>query len=368
MSISPREDAPGVIDRLWSFITKSWAPFRDWLSATPGKGIAPRLPPRPVLVGLTLLLAVLAWLCVGNWPESGGSKPTLGLPADSGPPKLNEDQLAASLPPGENLEPAAPAKLESVESATPLPTGPAVIQRTRAELPPSDLPESDEPIHEVILALPHETEASMTRTPTNFALQMFLLGWFLSNPATPVLAGGTQEKKNEPTAGEVADRLGKIERDLNDLKASTNLKELREKLDGVSKALEALDKMPLQVQKHTKDIADLAEAIAELKQAVAKIQSDLASESRKAFSPATPREGTAVPSPTLTSTIRLVNAWSTPMTVVIEKDSYRLQPGEVRNVTRKAGNFAYEVLGVQPAVNRTLVAGESMTIRIGAPQ
>ncbi len=63
--------------------------------------------------------------------------------------------------------------------------------------------------------------------------------------------------------------------------------------------------------------------------------------------------------------IRLVNTYLTPMTIVVNRRAYELQPGETR-LTEPVpyGEFAYEVIGVQPPRVRTLTPGEPFTITV----
>jgi Skp family chaperone for outer membrane proteins len=325
-----------------------------------------------VLVVATLGLALLAYLCLNNLPRRDRRESSFDLPAEPAASKLNEDQRAEASPSEAKAEPVEPAKKDaSSPEALPAPAGPK--SQRPPEPPLVEPPAEPEPQVELIVPVPREGVAPMTRSTSNFALQLFLLGWYLSSPTSAALAADTP-------AGETADRLQKIERALEDLKTQTaglkdvNLKDLKDKVDTINKTMEMLDKLPLQVQankrdieKNAKDLRDVAEEVARLNEAVTRLQEELKSESRKAFSPAVPREAPAIPTQSM-STVRLVNAWSTPMTVLVDETSYRLQPGEVRPVTRKPGNMTYEVLGVQAAVPRTLVAGETLTIRIGPRQ
>lgn len=186
------------------------------------------------------------------------------------------------------------------------------------------------------------------------------------------------------TPGEAADALNKLRRDLDDLKKKVD--GLQETLNAATKQLEALDKLPAQVNKNTQDIAklvtaqdleaikeelaklqaalpkQLAKDIEECKEGISKVQTELSKlqqVERRAFSLPETLAATA------TGQVQLINAWMTPMTVVVDGLSYRLLPGDVRTVSRAAGNFTYEVLGLQPPVTRTVVAGRTFTIQIG---
>ncbi len=64
--------------------------------------------------------------------------------------------------------------------------------------------------------------------------------------------------------------------------------------------------------------------------------------------------------------IELVNAWTGPVTVLVDGTAYDLQPGEMRRLPRASGDFRYEVRGIQAPVTRKLEAGETFTIRVGS--
>ena len=70
-------------------------------------------------------------------------------------------------------------------------------------------------------------------------------------------------------------------------------------------------------------------------------------------------------SPPATGRIELVNAWTGPVTILIDGGTYDLQPRQTLGLTRAAGDFRYEVRGIQVPVTRSLGAGETFTIRVG---
>lgn len=63
--------------------------------------------------------------------------------------------------------------------------------------------------------------------------------------------------------------------------------------------------------------------------------------------------------------IELVNGWTGPVTIVVDGVAHDLQPRQVRTVARAAGDFRYEVRGIQSPATRKLGAGETFTIRVG---
>jgi hypothetical protein len=66
-----------------------------------------------------------------------------------------------------------------------------------------------------------------------------------------------------------------------------------------------------------------------------------------------------------TGTIRLSNTYTAEVTIIVNGERYTLAPGETRVLAgRPAGAFTYEVVGVQPAVQRTLVADGTFPILV----
>jgi hypothetical protein len=76
--------------------------------------------------------------------------------------------------------------------------------------------------------------------------------------------------------------------------------------------------------------------------------------------------GPEAPRPSDTGQIRLINAWTEPVTVLVDSVPYRLQAGEERLIARAAGPFTYEVPGIQQSTTRDLGAGKTFAIRIGS--
>jgi hypothetical protein len=62
--------------------------------------------------------------------------------------------------------------------------------------------------------------------------------------------------------------------------------------------------------------------------------------------------------------IRLVNAWTEPVTVVVQGTSYYLLAGEQKEITRPVGDFTYEVQMLRHWARGKVEAGRVYTIRI----
>jgi TolA-binding protein len=102
--------------------------------------------------------------------------------------------------------------------------------------------------------------------------------------------------------------------------------------------------------------------IDELKKEVARLRKEV-EELRKRRPPST--RISRSPAAGGSATIRLVNSYADPVTVVVNGTAYRLEPGETRLLRDRApGRFTYEVPGVREAVDRELRAGETFTIHV----
>jgi hypothetical protein len=143
-----------------------------------------------------------------------------------------------------------------------------------------------------------------------------------------------------------------IVRGLGDLKTSMDmLTELVRKLQAATLNTD------LAITKHQNDIADIRRDIAQLRQ-------DLDAMNRRV---APPRVSSYPPNPTPAPTgrIRLVNTYVQPVTIIVNRTPYTLQPNQTETISSApAGPFSYEVLGIQQAVERTLAPNETFTITV----
>jgi hypothetical protein len=107
-----------------------------------------------------------------------------------------------------------------------------------------------------------------------------------------------------------------------------------------------------------KNIDSLKEQLAQLRKEIDALRKQQA---------AAPRIARAAPPPKTFGTIRLVNAHSEPVRIVVNGRGYRLASGQTRLLREQPpGPFTYEVVGVQGPVDRELRANETFTIRVGA--
>jgi len=66
--------------------------------------------------------------------------------------------------------------------------------------------------------------------------------------------------------------------------------------------------------------------------------------------------------------IRLINAWTEPVSVMVDGKTYSLAAGEQKDLSRAEGTFAYEVEVLQHRAQGLVEAGKTYTIRIRAQQ
>jgi septal ring factor EnvC (AmiA/AmiB activator) len=197
-----------------------------------------------------------------------------------------------------------------------------------------------------------------------------------------------------PAAGkgtETATQLANINADIAELKKQMgDIAELKKMQETVLRMLQGAaqneQKNILQTQKNTSDLAALKERLEALEDKFNKLSTD---RSTTVMDPALrdrldrleerlnrlgegltqiQRAGAGRVAPPAATVpmgqIQLTNLYWTPITVVVDGVAYTLMPNETRYLPKQAGNFTYEVLGVQASVLRALAAGETFTIRI----
>lgn len=109
-----------------------------------------------------------------------------------------------------------------------------------------------------------------------------------------------------------------------------------------------------------KELKDSKDELAALRQQLDLLQRDVAS----LKSGAAPR--VAFSSPSTPGRIKLINTFPSQMTVIVNERSYRLAPGATEVLENiPAGQFTYQVLGVQPdLLVRSLAPNETFTITV----
>lgn len=173
----------------------------------------------------------------------------------------------------------------------------------------------------------------------------------------PAVAARQDAKPSDAKPAE-APKLEEVAKNLASLQKQAE--ETAQLLKKMTEQLDKLTDVSLQTQANAADLKKLRERLEKLEVDVVRLES-AAEKARRSFAAEPPpSSGSAAGR----GTLRLENAYSLPMSVLVDGVTYTLQPGEIRNVERTAGSFTYEVPGVQANVLRSLTAGETFTIRI----
>jgi hypothetical protein len=127
--------------------------------------------------------------------------------------------------------------------------------------------------------------------------------------------------------------------------------------DRVKRLEQGLNSLTQTVEAHSRDLTHAIQDMQQLQRDMTNLKQEVDRErARISRYPA--------PESQATGKVQLDNEWTTPMTVIVDGLSYRLEPGQRQTISKPAGNFTYEVLGVQSAVTRTVRPNETLTIRI----
>lgn len=139
------------------------------------------------------------------------------------------------------------------------------------------------------------------------------------------------------------EKLDKITKEVQDLKESMKIDELRGKAITIDTKLDMLDKDILEIKKDIKEIKR-------------RLGDNTSTSLRPEFdSAATRGQGR----------VRFINEFSEEMSVVVNGRSFRLMPGQERLVPVPPGDFTYQVLQLQRvAQERRIAADETKTVRI----
>ncbi len=204
-----------------------------------------------------------------------------------------------------------------------------------------------------------------------------LLAGLLVSP--PVFAA---EPADPP--GQTADRLCKIERQIDDLKQEVaKLKELAGKtatqLDRLNEevllpALTQLNKSMATVKavnddveklKQAKADADKLQALLTRVEAIERELNGVREVQRRFYPPNLPgAPGAQAPPAAPTGQVLLINDWVTPVQVVVDGVSFVLQPGQRQPVAKVPGMITYEVLGISGPRTTTVLAGQTRNIHV----
>jgi len=147
------------------------------------------------------------------------------------------------------------------------------------------------------------------------------------------------------------------------------LEAIQNQLSELKDTLKSLDSLKAEMAKLRADttiLLGLQDRISGLGERIARMERDM--EAFKAqLTPVPPSESKKTPIPPAgsNSTIRLRNTFPTPVSIVVNGLSYQLAPGETYVLNQQAaGNFTYEVLGIQPPKTVALAPNETLTISV----
>jgi hypothetical protein len=157
----------------------------------------------------------------------------------------------------------------------------------------------------------------------------------------------------------------------SDTPKASDIAAINSRLDRVLDAIQKLDGLKRDIKEVREDlnyekmvkIPSLEQDIRDLQQQVVRLNDELA-RSRTAASART--SFYAGPGPGApTGIIRVRNTYVEPITISVNNRAYDVPPGaEMSLPNQPAGEFVYEVVGIQPPVRRTLVANKTFDINV----
>jgi hypothetical protein len=353
----------------------------DWLAFARQPDVWPEVmrAARPALfIGLAVLLfafsaALAAW---GTRPKAH-SKPEISLITPPPSPTLNntsadEPVLSAQAsrsepdsqpkitlvpPPHDVLRVKPPEVLEAEMKAEA-----AVETRREAEgialegITP--IPVTDETI---AILLSHPGDTPMLQEWRLLGMQTLLAGAIVAASATgaqidgPVAdakdAKGSSDVKKEDS---VADQLKALSKQIEALNSTikTDFGKVGEDISAIRKDILATTN---KVNAAQKDVETLKTEVDRLRKEIDALRNQVA----------TGRVSNYPLAPGATGRVRLVNTFTTPVTILVNKRAYEVNPGETRMTdVLPAGTINYEVLGIQAARDTRLDANEILTINV----
>lgn len=208
------------------------------------------------------------------------------------------------------------------------------------------------------LRYPHRGDTPMMRTWNQFGLSALLAAALAASPARAQLDGEPEK------ADAILKQLQTITKALNKLESMPkNLGELEKKIaDAETRLATSLSSLEtisqLQAQSLRNELNSLKQQYAELKQEMDSLKKGMSARQPTTTALYPPTAGAA-------GRLRLVNTYLSPVSIVVNNRTYRLEPGEDRFTDAiPAGLFTYEVLGIQDRVSRAILPGESYLIHV----
>lgn len=326
----------------------------DWLAHARRPELWPAvlLAARPCLIVLSLLFLVGVCAILAHSKPQPRDRDGFDLLADHSSPNLN--LTSAEAPSDSQVEapqPERPAEEWATvipEPVLPIEPAPAVVELVPEPPPPPPM------VDEQVIAIPAAVDENISiRTPHRGDSPMMqhwrMLGLHtvLAGVLTAAPGSAADQKNVEPNKDDViVKQLAELKKSIEQLNES--VKTLR--TDNLNADLKAT-KAQTEVEELKKQINQIRLDLDELKKTASTV---------KAFS--IQPDGKAA---TVTGRIRLINTYVEPITVLVNNKVYHLQPQEIRlSEPVPAGNFTYEVLGVQGPRVRQLASNETFTINV----
>jgi hypothetical protein len=298
---------------------------------------------RPALIFLALLLlfgsSSLFQRSVGpNWSNPGG----FGLNDDLSSSNLNNTSAGApALFPG--VAPDPEIDFDDADEV-PLLIVPA-LHSTQQEIAAGPL------LGDFLSFNQHQGDTPMIRSWKALGLQTILAAMFTAAPALAQDSAAADAQKAS------AQKIDEIQKQAVELQKT--LASLQKAVDSIKTDLGNLrTESQLGVQNAEKKANELKEEMARLKFDVEQLGTRVSTPQRiAAFPPAEPAAASA--------RVEMVNTFPEEVTIVVNRLSYRLVPGERRQSEPvPAGTFTYEVLGVTPSRTRTIGPNQVFTVSV----
>ncbi len=198
-------------------------------------------------------------------------------------------------------------------------------------------------------------ETPMMRTWKQLGLPAILAASFAASPSAQALAQASEDK-----ADAILKELKEVKKTLQELEQLRELpKSLTELERKISDKLQNLEMdTRLRTEAFQRDLGALKDQYGLLRQEIEALRGrpPTGKPSTSLYPPAAPPAGR----------LRLVNTWVDTVSVVVNNtQTYRIPPGgEAFVESVPAGNFTYEVLGIQGRVSRSLAPGETYSIHV----
>jgi hypothetical protein len=314
------------------------------------------LPARPGLLVLStvLLVALLSVLTSYETTRQAGSAGFV-LPDELSSSNLNntsaEAPTSATAPVVQPLVPEGPA-LQLVEVPKPPQEFPKQLGSGPAA---SILPvAASEPALEDCCYLqgPHLGDTPMMRTWKLIGLHTLLAGMMTAGPALAETSGPPSD----------SEKLTEVQKQLDEMKRSlTDLQKAVGPLSTLDRRINDL------IEQSTKGAQDAQNQIGEVRKELAALRSEFEALRNRTSDSARvsrfPPTDVGAPPSTAVGRVELINTYPSEVTVVVNRRTYHLAPGEHRlSDPVPAGTFTYEVLGITPQRNRPLAGEQVFTV------